>query len=118
MKCKASCKILIQAYYLTHSAIDEIVILHIMNWNDIRLQMLRNAYSIGHMLDVIDLKMSCAASCRMCNRCSAGRGIRGRLSREQLGIPGAQNRRVCWGGGTPYESLLGVIFLHYHADHF
>ena len=31
---------------------DEIIILHIMNSNDIRLQMLRNAYSTGQMHDL------------------------------------------------------------------
>ena len=46
---------MILVYYLTHSAIDEIVILHIMNWNEIRLQMLRNAYFMSHALDVIDI---------------------------------------------------------------
>ena len=36
--------------------ITEMLILHIMNSNDVRLQMLRNAYSTGQMLDSIDLR--------------------------------------------------------------
>ena len=52
---------MIQVYYLTHSAIDEIVILHIMNWNDIGLQVVRNAYLIGHALDINSVVLHRAA---------------------------------------------------------
>ena len=45
----------------------------------------------------------------MCSRCSSSRDMRDRSSREQLGIPGAQNWRVCWGGGPPMGQVCACV---------